>query len=63
LMSRERQMNSKNVWLIDAAVAIPAFGLAAYMGANIAISIACAALAASFVNLMGAAGIFGRPRS
>lgn len=53
-------MNSKNVWLVDFAVASPVFVFAAYMGANIAISVACGALAASFINLLGAAGFFRR---
>lgn len=53
-------MNSKNVWLIDFAVAIPVFVLAAYLGANIAISFLCGALAASAVNILGAAGMFRR---
>ena len=56
-------MNSKNVLWIDLAVAVPAFALAAYLGANIAVSITCGALAAGCVNVIGAAGFFGRPNS
>lgn len=55
-------MNSKNIVLIDFAVAVPVFALAAYLGANIAVCVSCGALAASCVNLLGAAGVFGRPR-
>ena len=46
-------MNSKNVIWVDFAVAIPAFVLAAYLGANVAIALSCGALAASAVNLIG----------
>lgn len=56
-------MSLKNIWLIDFSVAIPVFTLAAYMGCNIVISFVFAGLAASLVNIMGAAGVFRRKRS
>lgn len=46
-------MNSKNVLWLDIAVDVPAFVLAAYLGANIAISLACAFTAASCLNVIG----------
>jgi len=54
-------MNSGNVWWIDFAVAALVFAIAACN--NIAISFVFAGLAASLVNVLGALGAFGRPRS
>lgn len=56
-------MNSKNVIWIDLAVAVPVYLLALYTGSNFVMSFVAAGMAASAVNLMGAAGLFGRPRS
>lgn len=46
-------MNPKNIFWYDLAVGVPAFILAAYLGANIAISLTAGFVAASILNLLG----------
>lgn len=40
--------------LLDCAVGVPAFVLAAYLGANLPVSLSCGFVAASFLNVIGA---------